>query len=319
MALILEFKDYMEVREALAEMQMIQEVSFGEFLSSPLKVMYTKLFGRTTKKLNDLIGDTSMDKAINSKTGDFADDFKEMILDTKDMELLVKNVKAKFNNRGQFLMQQLDLAKDKFMQQDLNKELSVADTTMKAEAGKEKDTAKKEIIGAGGAMAERIKTFTDAWLAASKTLKESNQKQINALLTSYPKNKYPNVHADAAKRQALADTIVTLFVYHIAKDRLKLDNVVDLQNKMKDSWKKTIENTAALNTALQQISDKQKEQPAAPGKTEAAAPAEPGKEEASAPGKTEAAAPAEPGKEEASAPAEPGKPEKKPGASKATK
>ena len=251
MAIILEYKDYADVHEAL---DMLNEGIFGNMWNS-IKDAFKGISG----KVDETIVGVEIDKMFDAKTGELSKDILDQINTITDAE----STKAAFNymrgqvKNGWYFQQSLKFMEDGMVtlldQSTANKvgaEQGAKTTVEKSQAqGTKTPEAEAGEKGASDAMKKRVADFDSVYRKAVDNLK----KQVAAKMAELTKKS----SSDKMKllinnRFATCNTVLLLIEYDIKKLRLGLEQLDGLKKEMVTAYKTSLDSAKQLQIAMTQ-------------------------------------------------------------------
>ena len=247
--IVLEFKDYAEVHEA---MTMVNEGLLGNLMNR-LKDVYKGISGQ----VNQIIASDDIDNQYDAKTGELVKSVLDEINTISDSKT-AKSAFAKFNamvKDGMYYHQSLKFMEDgmlALMDQiaatKMGTEQASKTVGEKAQAqGTANEPAKATEIVITDELKKRIADFDATYKKAVANLETQIQAKMSELLkkTSSDKNKlFIN------NRFATTKTILLLIEYNIKKNRLHLENLDALKKEMVAQYSTALNSAKALQTAM---------------------------------------------------------------------
>jgi hypothetical protein len=256
--IILEFKDYRDVRE---ELEMLNEGLFdkiGDWLRKTFKG------NPYYEKVNQLIGPEQIEQMINQKTGDLDAKYTAYI-EKGDIAGLFKELEG--FKTGQMWLQSIKFMKDGFMKADKGSSMKVAGEKVSGKPEDELSQPTEDANKAGAAAKEsldkRAQEFDTIYKKAKETVAANIKKQVETFMKTDPKlaedqkregeskkSKYAWVKPMFDKRIASTELALTMLEYDIKKVRWDIKGLEPLKAEMAEDYKNALKFSKELDAAM---------------------------------------------------------------------
>ena len=265
MGIILEFKDYREVHEAL---DMVNE--------GLLKNLWNKMkdmFKGVSKDVDETIASPEIDNMFDAKTGELTPELLTIInsigapaqsaqeqapaqgASEESTRAAFEKIKA-YIKTGWYFQQSLKFMEDGMValmdQTAANKAGAGAAATTTAPAPGAQQTGGAQAAGmekvASAEMEKRAKDFDNTYVKAKENLKKQVQTKMAALLK---KSSAESTKMYINNRFSTCETVLLLIEYNIKKLRIGLKSVDALKKQMTESYKQSLESAKALQAAVE--------------------------------------------------------------------
>lgn len=258
MALILEYDDYMEVREGL---ELITE---GTWIGSLFKKMKEKFFtGKFEKFVNEIVGPDVLDTMIDPKTGTFnptvisEDDIANPDNNLNDVFTKVQNEVKE----GKYFLTVLKFLKEALEVDDQIHKIKMTKDQLAEEGGSEEEESVKnqelESLEKRGEqlMAQLEKTKVQAEQNVLADIKAMvNEKAKDKLFVKNAKFK-PIAEQMMQNRLRNAKTVLLMLEYEVKKKRFKREDIEKLRDDLVEEYKGAVKSNQKLKQMMDQAKD----------------------------------------------------------------
>lgn len=232
--IITDIRDYYEIHESL---EVLNEGKIWDWVKNKVR----RILGNYSSQLDELVAPEIIDRAINSKTGQFDKSLFDVskIADTEVSANEIFDALASKITSGKYIKTGLSYLREYVEKADAEFAANVAKNVLDKE--KPTNDAQEDISAKSAqSLGIRSKEYSDAFKKKYQHLNSMIEKEISNFIAKANTNKDQKFANVVQIRYNNAKSFLLLLEYEIKKKRWNLDDLQELTKEMSEAYKKAV-------------------------------------------------------------------------------